>query len=318
MKNGIKLLAGVFLTGQLILVLNGCASTSGKVRDDVSVTGQTKKIEEAGQKYTGPQYTIGIITFENKTPSKVLGIGDAATTILRTQIESAGLKAILLSEDELKSHGKVIELERTGVLKTGTKDTSEGLESIDFRVSGAITAYSEAEEGSDLLLTSSKTQIARVTVDYALVDVSSGRSLVAESGMGEYKKSTGKVLGLGSKASYDTNLRDGALRDALGKALEKMMKKLASEPFQSKISLVDNNVVLFRAGTKSNLPVGAKLAVFRKGAEIKDVDTGKVIGYRETKVGEITLTSHQNQALSEASISSGTDIKTGDIVRQIK
>ncbi|MDD5772760.1 MAG: CsgG/HfaB family protein [bacterium] len=318
MQKKIRFMAGFLLFCQLVFIINGCASTSGKVKDDVSVTGQTKRIEEAGQKYTGPQYMIGIITFENKTPSKVLAIGEAATSILRTQIESAGLKAMLLSEDELKNQGKVIELQKSGALKTGKKDASEGLESIDFRVSGAITAYSEAEEGSDLLLTSSKTQIARVTVDYALVDVASGRSLVAESGMGEYRKSTGKVLGLGSKASYDTNLRDGALRDALGKALEKMLNKLSSEPFQSKVSLVDNNVVLFRAGTKSNLPVGAKLAVFRTGMEIKDPDTGKVIGVRESKVGEITITNHQNKDLSEASIDSGTDIKAGDIVRQIK
>ena len=287
MKRKIRLLVSMFLAGQIVFALNGCASTSGKVKDDVSVTGQTKKIEEAGKKYSGPQYMIGIITFENKTPSKVLQIGEAATMILRTQIESAGLKAMLLSEDELKNHGKVIELEKTGVMKTGKKDASEGLESIDFRVSGAITAYSEAEEGSDLLLTSSKTQIARVTVDYALIDVASGRSLVAESGMGEYRKKTSKILGLGSKASYDTNLRDGALRDALGKALEKMLNKLSSEPFQSKISLVDNNIVLFRAGTKSNLPVGTKLAVLRAGMEIKDPDTGKVIGVRESKIGEI-------------------------------
>lgn len=318
MKSKIRLLVGMFLAGQIMFVLNGCASTSGKVKDDVSVTGQTKKIVEAGHKYSGPQYMIGIITFENKTPSKVLQIGEAATMILRTQIESSGLKAILLSEDELKSHGKVIELEKTGVLKTGKKDASEGLESIDFRISGAITAYSEAEEGSDFLLTSSKTQIARVTVDYALVDIASGRSLVAESGMGEYKKSTGKVLGLGSKASYDTSLRDGALRDALGKALEKMLNKLSSEPFQSKVSLVDNNVVLFRAGTKSNLPIGARMAVYRAGAEVKDPDTGKVIGVRESKIGELTITSHQNKNLSEAGIDSGTDIKAGDIVRQIK
>ncbi|MFH1288723.1 MAG: CsgG/HfaB family protein [bacterium] len=318
MKNKINLLVNILLIGQLMFVLNGCASTSGKVKDDVSVTGQTEKIEKAGQKYSGPQYTIGIITFDNKTPSKVLGIGEAATVILRTQIESAGLKAILLSEDELSNHGKVIELEKTGVLKTGKKDASEGLESIDFRVSGAITAYSEAEEGTDILITSSKTQVARVTVDYALIDIASGRSLVAESGMGEYKKRTSKILGLGSKASYDTNLRDGALRDALGKALEKMMKKLVSEPFQSKIALVDNNVVLFRAGTKSNLRVGTKLAVFRAGREIKDPDTGKVIGVRELKVGEITITNHQNKAISEASVNSGIEIKPGDIVRQIR
>lgn len=226
MKHKAQLLIGILFVGFAAV---GCASTAGKVKDDVSITGQAERIEEAGRRYSGPQYTIGIITFENKTPSKVLGIGEAATMILRTQIESAGLKAILLSEDELKTHEKVKELEKSGVLKTGKKSAAEGMDSIDFRVSGAITAYSETEEGTDVLLYSSKAQIAKVTVDYALVDIASGKSLVAESGMGEYRKTTSKVLGLGAKAGYDTSLRDGALRDALGKALEKMLKRMAAK-----------------------------------------------------------------------------------------
>src|SRR3989338_8178565 len=144
----------------------GCeATTTGAVKKDVSVTQQTQKLEETGAKYAGPEYTIGIITFKNKTPSKVLGIGESATDILRTLIKSAGLEPISLTEDEMKEQDKMIELQQTGAVKTGKKSATEGFESIDYRVSGAITAYSEVEEGSDTLIAQSKTQVARVQVE---------------------------------------------------------------------------------------------------------------------------------------------------------
>jgi len=219
-----KTFAYIFISSFALYGFIGCeATTTGAVKKDVSVTQQTQKLEEAGGKYAGPEYTVGIITFKNKTPSKVLGIGESATDILRTLIKSAGLEPISLTEDEMKEQDKLIELQQTGAVKTGKKSAAEGFETLDYRVSGAITAYSEVEEGSDTLIAQSKTQVARVQVDYALVDIASGKSLVAKSGAGEYKKKTGGILGFGSASTADVGLRDGALRDALSKALEEMI-----------------------------------------------------------------------------------------------
>jgi len=300
------------------LLFSGCTSMGGMVKKDVSLTDQTEKLEAAGANYTGPQYTIGIITLLNKTPSKILGIGEAATDILRTTLKQAGLEPIMLTQDELKQHDKMIELQQTGVIKTGKKDATEGMVSIDFRVSGSITSYSELEEGSNLLLTSSKTQIARVGVDYALVDIASGKTLVAKSGMGEYRKKTRKVLGLGDKSSADTSLRQGALRDAMNKAVEAMIKKLSSRPFQTTVILMDGGTVIFKAGTRSNLNSGARLAVYRPGKELIDPETGRSLGRRQSKIGEIRLSSHQNNKISEGNITDGSGFKRGDILKLVQ
>lgn len=317
MKNNGKIY--LFFLILSIVLFAGCeATTTGTVRKDVSVTKQTQKLEEAGAKYSGPEYTVGIITFKNKTPSKTLGIGEAATDIIRTLIKSAGLEPIVLSEEEMKEQEKLIELQQTGAVKTGKKSASEGFESLDYRVSGAITAYSELEEGSDVLIAQSKTQVARVQVDYALVDVASGKSLVAKSGAGEYRKKTGGVLGFGSKSTADTGLRDGALRDALSKALEEMINELNKKPFQGRILLMDGSTVVFRGGTKSKLAPGTKLGVYRAGQDLIDPETGRVIGKREKQIGEIIVSTHQNDRVSEASISSGMGFQPGDIVRGIK
>lgn len=291
---------------------------TGAVKEDVSITGQTGKLEEAGLQYSGPQYNVAILTFANKTPSRVLGIGEAATDILRTIVKRSGLEPISLTESEMKEQEELIKLQQTGALKTGRKSAAEGFEAVDFRVSGAITSYSETEEASDILVAQSKTQVARVQVDYALVDIATGKTLLAESGMGEYRKKTGGILGLGSRSTADVGLREGALRDALTKAMTKMVERLNEIPFQSRILAVEGQTVVVRAGTRSKLNPGTVMAVYRPGADLVDPDTGRVIGKREKKIGEIMITAHQGDRISEANVKSGAGFQVGDVIRAVK
>ncbi len=296
--------------------LTSCSTTTtGSVKENVTLTGETKKLKEEGLKYDGPLYNIAIITFANKTPGKVLGVGEDATDILRTIVKQAGLEPIVLSKGEMRQQEKLIELQQSGALKTGLKNAAEGFAPVDLRISGAVTSYAEYEESSDVLLAQTKTHVAKVQVDYALVDVATGETLVADSGVGEYKKETGGILGFGSKMTEDVSLRDGALRDALTKAMVEMIKKLNSLPFKSYVLAAADGSVTIRAGERSRLPIGTVLSVYRPGQNLIDPETGRVIGRSEKKIGEIALTSNQGLYISEASIKSGGGFKAGDIVR---
>jgi len=82
--------------------------------------------------------------------------------------------------------------------------------------------------------------------------------------------------------------------------------------------MVEGKTIIFRGGTKSKLEPGVKLAVYRPGADLVDPDTGKVIGKREKQIGEVMFTSHQNEKVSEGTVSSGVGFQAGDIVREIK
>lgn len=319
MKGKLRFMVTALVVGQAAFVLTGCSpQMTGAVKDDVSITGQTGRLEGVGADYSGPSYNVAIMTFANKTPSKVLGIGEAAAEILRTIVKKSGLEPISLTDEEMREQEKLIALQQTGALKTGKKSAAEGFESVDFRVSGAITSYSELEEASDYLVTQSKTQVARVQVDYALVDIATGKSLLAESGMGEYRKKTGGVLGLGSRSTADVGLREGALRDAMSKVMTRMIEKLNAMPFQSKILAVEGSTMVVRAGTRSKLKEGTVLGVFRPGADLVDPETGRVIGKREKKIGELMLTSHQGERISEASVKTGVGFQVGDIIKAVK
>lgn len=303
----------------LTLTTSACIThMTGQAKDDSTLSGETQQLESAGAAYTGPQYTIGIVQFDNKAPAKVTGVGEAAATILRTQLETAGLKTILLDENSLKESDKFIALQRSGVIKTGGKYADSGFDPLDYRLSGAITAYSEVEEGVDAIVFQKKSVVARVTVDYALVDIATGKPLVAESGAGEYRKTTTGALGLGAKSSFDPNLRDGALRDALAKATEKVIRKLSAMPFQGKLLAVDAQSLVLKAGTRSQLKEGTQLTVYHVGEILRDPDNGQVLGYKENKIGVIKINHHQNENLSEATILSGSGFQIGDIARPIQ
>jgi len=294
----------------------GCGPTiKGTVKEDTSLTGETKKLEEEGFDYRGPEYTLAIIAFRDKTPGKALGVANAATEILRTLVKKAGLEPIVLTEDDLREQKRLARLQDRGVLKSGKKDVRAGYDSVDFRISGAVTSYSAVEESTNVLLAQSKTVKSRVQVDYALVDVETGRSLVADSGMGEYSKKTGGFLGLGSKSTFDMSLRDGALRDALTRAMRKMVATLNRLPYRGRVLDVEGNTLYIRAGTKSRLSTGTVLSVYRHGKKLVDPDTGRVIGRAEKKIGEVVLASHQDERISRAVVKSGRGFRAGDVVR---
>jgi len=53
---------------------------------------------------------------------------------------------------------------------------------------------------------------------------------------------------------------------------------------------VEGNTVILNVGTKAGVKVGDHLAISRKGKEIRDPATGKVLKVVLTKLGDLTIT----------------------------
>jgi hypothetical protein len=304
----------------LITLLTLTVSSGGCV---TPMSGQTKDSggiqlpESAGAILTGPQYTIGIVKFNNMVPAKVSGAGDAAATILRTQLEAAGLNTILLDAHALKEGDKSMAMKSTGPVNTGGTLLDSGFETPDFRLSGAITAYSEVEEGIDANAFQKRSVVARISVEYALTDIVTGKPLLTESGTGTYRKDITGSPGLGGQSTYDPNIRDDVLRDTLAKAVDKIVQKLNALPFQGRLNSVDGQRVVLRAGSRSQLKEGTQLVVFHVSDVLRDPVSGQIFGYKDTKVGVIKINRHSDENTSEASIVSGSGFQPGDIARYI-
>jgi curli biogenesis system outer membrane secretion channel CsgG len=298
----------------------GCAaSTKGKVSDDTTRTKTSEKLQQESDvhEYKGPKLRVGVVNFLNKTPSKVLGIGEAASDILGTILQKTD-RFIVIPQQDIESILAQQRMGATGIINPETAAEMGKILGLSAIVTGAVTAYSEAEEGTEFIVGRSKTQIARVTVDYRIVDTTTGVQLMADSGAGEYRKKVMSILGAGSKASYDTDLRDGALRDALAKAMVNMMQKLGTRKWNGRIAQVDGDNLYVNAGQRSGLNVGDKLDVFRPGKEIIDPVTKVKLGTTESRIGQVIVQQNDlgDQAdLSVANPTSGTGFKPGDIVK---
>lgn len=297
----------------------GCASMKGQVKDDTTLTKTSRELQQTSDvnDYKGPRLRVGVVNFQNKTPSRVLGIGEAAADILGTILQKTD-RFIVIPQQDIDSILAQQRMGASGIVNPDTAAQMGQVLGLNAIVTGSVTAYSEAEEGSDYLVAKSKKQIARVTVDYRIVDTTTGMQIMADSGAGIYTKSVSRVLGMGSKAGYDPDLRDGALRDALNKAMVNMMHKLGTRKWNGRIAQVDGENLYVNAGQKSGLNVGVKLKVFRPGKEIVDPVTHVKLGTTESAIGEAIV--QQNDLgdagdLSIAVTSSGTGFKPGDIVK---
>ena len=322
MGKGPWLLQRGMLVVLVVFIAAGCSPTmSGAVKDDTTLTDTSKQLKTSSDvsEYKGPKLRVGVVNFQNKTPSRVLGIGEAAADILGTILQKTE-RFIIIPQQDMDSILAQQRKDATGAIKPETAAKMGQILGLNAIVTGAITAYSETEEGYDYIVSKGKKQIARVTVDYRIVDTTTGVQLLADSGAGIYEKKAGSVLGMGTKAAYDTDLRDGALRDALTKAMVNMMKQLESQPWKGKIAKVAGNKIYINAGRKTGLKVGDKLDVYHVGEDIIDPDTHQKIGATEDKVGQAVV--QQNDLGDKADMSvalttSGMGFKQGDMVKFI-
>jgi len=302
------------------MLITGCSpSMSGAVKDDTTLTGTSSQLATSSDvsDYKGPKLRVGVVNFQNKTPSRVLGIGEAAADILGTILQKTG-RFIVIPQQDIDTILHQQRMGATGVVNPETAAKMGEVMGLNAIVTGSVSAYSEAEEGTDFIVGKSKKQIARVTVDYRIVDTTTGVQILADSGAGIYEKKVTTVLGAGSKAGYDSDLRDGALRDALNKAMVNMMKQLGKRKWAGRIAKVAGKSLYINAGQKSGLNVGDKLEVFRKGEDIIDPDTKMNLGSTEDLIGNAIVIKNDlgNQAdLSVANSTTGSGFKNGDIVK---
>jgi hypothetical protein len=301
----------------VFLIIGACSSqTTGKSKEGSKSSGKTRHQEILGKAYTVPPYTIGIILFDSKRSVKESGLGAEATTILQKQFETSGLKSILLDANEFKEVQKSKGILFSKAVKIGSENSNNGIDALDFRFTGSITAYSEIEV-LDTTAPDKRIDTAHLTLEYSLFDIATGEPLLAESCTGEYHKTSTGELGQVASPSSDPYLQDGALRDAVAKATGKVIRKLGGMPFQGKLLVVDGPLLFLKAGKRSQLKEETQLSVYHINEALVDPDNGQVLGYKENKIGVIKITSHQDENLSSAAIVSGSGFRVGDLVKPI-
>jgi curli biogenesis system outer membrane secretion channel CsgG len=291
MKNHFLFAAGV------ALLVSGCGSD--KVKMEQTISGHETQYQAS--KFTGPKRRVGVVDFENKTAYGQSGLGGAAADILITEITKTG-KFIVIDRQKLDKLMDEQKLGQTGAIDPATAAKMGKILGLNAIVTGAISNYGVSQQGTVL----SKSQVVDVTIDIRVVDVESGQVLYADSGKGE--GSTGN-----SQLSQD--LPGDALRAAISQLALNIESQVNQRPWSCRVADYDGSTVYLNAGKLSGIDVGQKLVVFKLGREIKDPDSGLVIGHAEQKLGDAQVNGYFGDDGSTAQMVSGEAPSKGDVAK---
>src|SRR5258706_752071 len=291
----------------MVLGLGACApSTSVKQKETMTIE-QPKGI-------VGLKRRIGVVDFENKTTYGANRLGPSASDILITELAKSG-KFIVVERDKMNSIMAEQKLGMTGAINPATAAKVGKILGLNAIVTGAISQFGETTEGSEYLITQSKNQIVKCTVDIRVVDAETGQVLYADSGSGLSRKHSGGVLGLGTRAGYDETLEGEALRAAIVKFVNNIVTQVEKKPWSCRVADVDGQNIYLNAGSESGIKIGTKMIVLRAGKVIKDPTTGLVIGNAEDKIGEMKVVRYFGEDGSVAQLTSGSPPAAGDVAR---
>jgi curli biogenesis system outer membrane secretion channel CsgG len=291
----------------LSILIAGCSpSTKVKQKEAMTIDKNTA--------LAGLKRRIGVVDFENKTKYGAARLGTSASDILITELVKSN-RFIVVERDKLDKLMAEQKLGMSGAIDPNTAARMGKILGLNAIVTGAISQFGEQTEGSEYLITQSKNQVVKCTVDIRVVDVETGQVLYADSGSGLAKKHSGGVLGLGTRAGYDETLEGEAMRAAIVKFVNNIVDQVAKKPWSCRIADVDGPSVYLNAGHDSNLPVGQKLTAYHVGRPIKDPTSGLVIGNTETKVGDLKILRYFGDDGSVAELSGGSMPSAGDIAR---
>ncbi|MCG3204450.1 MAG: hypothetical protein KCHDKBKB_01165 [Elusimicrobia bacterium] len=301
----------VMVGGALFLV--SCAPGT-KIRQKDSTTVQVT--EKVVSKYTGPKRRIGVVAFENKAPYAQARIGQTATDILITELTKSG-KFIVVERDKIDQLLAEQKFGQSGVVDPNTAAKVGKILGLNAIVTGSVSQFGVKKEGKDFIISESKQQIVECTVDIRVVDTETGQVLLADSGKGVVKKSSGKFLGMGNQSKYDETLEGEALRAAIVKFTDNIISQVNKKPWSCRVAAVKDGKVYLNAGLEAGIEIGQKLKAFSQGAEILDPTTGLVLGQEEEEIGTLKVASFFGENGAIATVISGATPKPKDLCRLV-
>ena len=148
-----------------------------------------------------------------------------------------------------------------------------------------------------------------------------------------YDSTTGKLL---ESANFQTgndefkqiqqdrsySVKSGELSDEMMVAVarnmaEKIATRIADVVFPAKVLIKRDNIVTINRGEGGGVAEGDIFTVYALGEELKDPDTGEILGREEVKMGKVKIT-QVNAKSSQAEILEDTGIDKGGVLRKAK
>jgi curli biogenesis system outer membrane secretion channel CsgG len=211
-----------FTPARLTLALMAFATVAGCATESHRSVEATKPVS-AGTKYNGPQSTLIVAKFNNRSTylqgmfsDGVDRLGSQAKTVLIGHLQSSGRFAVM-DRDNLQ------DLARESQLGGAT----QAIQGAQYALTGDVTEFGRKETGDQQLfgiLGSGKKQTAYSKVTINVIDVRTSQVVYSVQGAGEYALSNREVVGFGGTAGYDSTLNGKVLDLAIREAVDRLVE----------------------------------------------------------------------------------------------
>lgn len=257
----------------LLWVASGCATVRDTTEQDARRAPAVSPTVAASQERVLKR-KVAVARFTNETlygRSVLLDDVDSAGDVI-------GKRASDILATRLAETGKFLLFERVDADKLSEEIEKGQLEPeevpVDYLILGSVTEFGRETVGETGFLSRTKTQKAHARVSLRLVDVRTSRVIHGDEGRGEAVSEVGTVVGVGTKAGYDSSLNDKAISAAISKLISNLLENLLEEPWRSAIVAVEGNDVFVAGGASQGVRAGDRFAVWRRGKTVKNPQTG--------------------------------------------
>ncbi len=265
---------------------------------------------------TGPKLRVAVLKFQDKSAYGRGRLGGAVQDILTTELAKSGRFILVARGGDLDVILDEQDFAKTGAVKAGTGAKAGEVLGLNAVVTGAISQFGVKQKSATYLGGASKTQTAEATVDVRVVDASTGQVIFADSGNGVHEASSTQVLGIGGATGYDETIEGKALRAAIAKFIDNMVRRMEAIEWSGKVAAVDGDEVTVNAGRKTGLVAGDRLRVFGEGREVIDPDTKVSLGRKPGREkGEIEVADFFGDDAAVCRRVAGEGFAVNDIVK---
>lgn len=245
-------------------------------------------------------------------------------TMLSTELVKSNA-FIVVERQQLDAVLKEQDLGASGATTKESAAKMNQLLGVQLLVTGSITEWgnklqNDQHSARGFFSKNNAKNTTRVTLDLRVIDASTGEIVMAEtaSGVAESKSSSLTVMGIGGTgATADNSLMDSAVRKAVVNCVDLIKKASAKVAWQGSIIKVNGDgTAVVKPGSGSGVKAGMVFAVYEKGEELKDPDTGLSLGSQLKKIGSLVITGDFGDGGKAATAKiTGKGAKAGDVIK---
>jgi curli biogenesis system outer membrane secretion channel CsgG len=280
----------------------------------------------------GAKPRVAVLEFKNKASNYSWNWYDAgrgAQDMLVTELVKTGRYRVI-EREQLAAIMREKNLSLSGDVDPRTAVQIGKMLGVEYLVTGSVTQLGTTNRGASvpggfgLPSVSVRSQKAEAALDARAFSTTTGEIVWADTASGETSDASVYVAGAGGGAS-DHGKVDKILRPVVQKLAESFAKadvktsgiggRGDASGIVGKIAKADGGVLYVNAGSEGGVKEGDEFTVYRVGEQIKDPDTGEVLGANETKVGRVRITSVKGPRLSTAAAVSGGGFRAGDTLK---